>query len=92
MCEDSRILPWHEEQLRDVIICLSCWNPVPGWDHEHCAFCWEKFAEQKGCLRAGYATEDGRHWICPECFQDLRGRFGWQVQEVASACMEVEGK
>jgi len=21
------------------------WPPRPGWDHDHCAFCWAKFAE-----------------------------------------------
>jgi hypothetical protein len=32
-------------------------------------------------LLAGYVTEDGRHWICKECFNDFREQFEWKVEE-----------
>ena len=34
------------------------------WDHEHCAFCWDKFSEYEGDLHEGYVTaDDKRTWI-----------------------------
>ena len=50
-------------------------------DHEHCAFCWAKFAAPRvpQAVQAGYATLDGLHWVCDTCFQDFRGAFGWCV-------------
>jgi len=53
----------------------------PDWDHDHCAFCWAKFAaiDGPGILNEGYATLDEAHWICPGCFSDFRERFRWQV-------------
>ena len=49
--------------------------------HEHCAFCWAKFAAPRvpQAVQAGYATLDGLHWVCDTCFQDFRGPFGWCV-------------
>ena len=51
------------------------------WDHDHCAFCWKKFMERTtpNVEHAGYATADQKHWICRQCFDDLRDRFGWVV-------------
>ena len=53
----------------------------PGWDHDHCEFCWAKFAgpEVPDTLHAGYATHDRYHWVCPPCVADFREGFGWQV-------------
>ncbi|HEX5173378.1 MAG TPA: hypothetical protein VFV91_04460 [Gaiellaceae bacterium] len=60
-------------------------------DHDHCAFCWRKFMEDTNPLRepdslgAGYAAvdrppgEDDYYWVCDECFEDFRDRFGWSV-------------
>jgi hypothetical protein len=55
--------------------------PRPGWDHDHCAFCWTKFAgpETPDTLHAGYATLDRYYWICAQCFADFREVFEWQV-------------
>lgn len=60
------------------------------WDHDHCHFCYDKaFSERyDGDLREGWTTPGpaGRplaeqqpdyHWVCPECFDRLRERFGW---------------
>ncbi|MBE5811505.1 MAG: hypothetical protein E7318_11320 [Clostridiales bacterium] len=54
-------------------------------DHDHCAFCWDKFAEYNGCLQEGYCTEAGNNWICEACFNDFRERFGWRVKSCSSA-------
>ena len=53
--------------------------PSPEKDHEHCAFCWEKFGEQKDMIHSGYRTEDGKHWICEQCFEDFKSTFQWIV-------------
>ena len=49
-------------------------RPRAEWDHDHCAFCWAKFADVDGpeILREGYATPDDYYWICPTCFTDFR--------------------
>ena len=54
-----------------------------GWDHDHCEFCWETFAQEgtPRSLAEGFATEDGYHWICRSCFDDFRERFGWSLIE-----------
>lgn len=46
--------------------------------HEHCEFCWEKALTDKACTF--YCTEDMYHWICEECFNDFKEKFGWQVK------------
>lgn len=55
--------------------------PRPGWDHDHCAFCWAKFTESDGpsTLQEGYVTEDNYYWICPQCFADFQNDFQWTI-------------
>jgi hypothetical protein len=56
------------------------------WDHDHCAACWAKFAEDDGLdqLHEGYATGPdypkgaGYDWVCPTCFADLADVLGWR--------------
>lgn len=50
-------------------------SPKPGWDHDHCEFCWAKFPEE---WEAGYCTLDGQHWICLVCYRDFKAQFGWR--------------
>jgi hypothetical protein len=63
--------------------------PRPGWDHEHCTFCWAKFmpaGAQPGdpeILTEGYVSEADR-WICEGCFADFRDEFGWTVREAGT--------
>jgi hypothetical protein len=55
--------------------------PRPSWDHDHCIFCWAKFAEQPGpaILVAGYSTVPTNHeWVCPSCFEEFADRFAWR--------------
>ncbi len=57
-------------------------NPKnPGWNHDHCDFCWATFCLGKysDCLKEGYATLDDYHWICPMCFEDFKELFDWHV-------------
>jgi hypothetical protein len=61
------------------------WAEVPApdedWDHDHCAFCWDKFMQ--GCddtLTEGYVTTDGQHWICKPCFEDFKQEFEFKVE------------
>lgn len=46
------------------------------WDHEHCAFCFEKFSELDGDLHEGYCTspDNGKsaYWVCENCFMDFK--------------------
>ena len=58
----------------------------PKWDHDHCAFCWEKFMvdDHPDVLHEGYATLDDYHWICERCFQDFREQFRWTVVDDAT--------
>ena len=49
--------------------------------HEHCEFCWEKALTDK----AGefYCTQDFKHWICLECFNDFKDMFHWNIADKA---------
>jgi hypothetical protein len=64
--------------------------PSPSWDHDHCAFCWRKLAEQGDAARAGWQTEDERQWICDECFADLREPLGFVVTDESTPARGVE--
>lgn len=46
--------------------------------HEHCEFCMEKAEALKECVF--YCTKDLRRWICAECFEDFKERFGWEAK------------
>lgn len=59
--------------------------PSKRWDHDHCAACWAKFADFDGpeILHEGYTTiaeskwGADYHWVCPQCFSDLRELMEW---------------
>lgn len=45
-------------------------------DHDHCELCWQKFcAFEDEDEHVGYATLDGRHWLCADCFDEVRDHF-----------------
>lgn len=47
------------EYLRGVTLVRKNWGrPKPDWGHDHCAFCWAKFADADGpeFLHEGYTT------------------------------------
>ena len=77
--DDWRLLPSHE-RLHGLTLVHQLWKPAnPSNDHDHCEFCWEKFADYDGCLHDGYSTEDHESWICEVCFQNFKERFQWRV-------------
>lgn len=79
--DDPRILPWHAERLAGVTLVHQPWESAnPQNDHDHCAFCWAKFADYDDCLHEGYSTEKREDWICEACFTDFRDRFQWRVK------------
>src|SRR5947207_1634048 len=55
----------------------------PGWDHDHCEFCWAKFMLDgaPNTLAAGYCTPDEYRWICPKCFADFTEEFEFNLEK-----------
>jgi hypothetical protein len=81
MSSDDWRLRGQEGYLQSASLRWEGWRcERPEWDHDHCAFCWAKFAEQKEerFLNAGFTN--GYHWVCASCFEDFRDRFGWRVE------------
>ena len=45
-------------------------------DHDHCELCWQSLcAVANGDRQEGYTTLDGAHWLCPDCFDEVRHHF-----------------
>jgi hypothetical protein len=74
--------------LRGVVLEPRRWHaPSEHWDHDHCSCCWVKFAEWEGpeIQHSGYTTTDeyehgaGYHWVCEECFRDLKDEMNWRL-------------
>jgi hypothetical protein len=81
--EDWR-LHGQEKYLTGLTLYKKRWvSDDPQWDHDHCEFCMVKFmdVDEPDVLREGYATADNYRWICNECFNDFRDRFGWTLVE-----------
>jgi hypothetical protein len=66
----------------------------PGWDHDHCAGCFAKFAEfdipGERVEHEGYATTSAYprgadyEWVCVSCFGLFRDEMGWrEIREPA---------
>lgn len=54
--------------------------------HEHCEFCMEKVTMDKE--GEFYCTTDMQHWVCSECINDFKERFGWNVVQNEGECGE----
>jgi hypothetical protein len=77
-------LQGQERYLKGVPLRRAAYRPYrEGWDHDHCAFCWRKFALHGGDFTEGYVTKDGYHWICEPCYQDFKTAFEWTVASEA---------
>lgn len=77
-------LTGQEEYLFGVLLYWRRWTQTrEGWDHDHCAFCWAKFAAYDGpeILHEGYTDADEYRWICRPCFEDFRERFAWKLPD-----------
>jgi len=67
-----------EEYLLGVRLTHKAYTPYrPGWEHDHCEFCGNKFSLREGDLKRGYATDDNYRWVCEPCFEDFREEFRW---------------
>lgn len=75
-------LQGQEQNLKGVTLYWKRYKVTrENWDHDHCEFCWAKFAELDGSdiFHEGYTTEDEYNWICKHCFDDFRDMFNWKV-------------
>jgi len=71
-----------EEYLRGVRLLHMAYVPYrPGWEHDHCEFCYARLSQSEGDLQVGYTTTDHYRWICEDCFADFCDEFEWKVQE-----------
>ena len=80
-------LTGQDKYLTGVTLIRRQWRePRPGWDHDHCEFCLEKFGDERlgDVLREGWTTPDEYRWICDECFSDFKDQFKWRVQETTN--------
>lgn len=74
--EDWR-LQGQERYLQGATLHRRKWVEArPGWDHDHCEFCGDKFPLDHA---EGYTTNDQYRWVCGTCFDDFRERFQWQL-------------
>lgn len=88
--EDDWRLTGQEKFIRGNVLHWARYTqPSPTWDHDHCEFCFTRFAEPAAgyhdAQSFGYTTEDNYNWICKECFDDFRERFGWELRESTAA-------
>ncbi len=73
-----------EDKLKNIPLYRIPFTPLsPGWDHEHCVFCWDKFSAHDNCLKEGFCTakenSPDAYWICPQCYNDFKEMFGWHT-------------
>lgn len=76
--DDDWRLRGQERYLANATLFWRPWRQSRlGWDHDHCAFCWVKFAEfdLPGILHEGYTTDDEYYWVCGHCAKDFGNRF-----------------
>ena len=48
-------------------------------EHEHCEFCWETISSHLDAINVGYCTDNLYRWVCPNCFNELKQLFHWEV-------------
>ncbi len=49
-----------------------------GWNHEHCAFCWQRISALEGDESIGYLSEG--EWICETCYRRyIKSGFGRKI-------------
>lgn len=68
-----------ERYLTGATLFWRAWHETrPGWDHDHCDFCWAKFMDcddVPAALRSGYTTDDEHTWVCAGCALDFAARL-----------------
>ena len=73
-----------ENYLRGVTLHWSMWTETrPGWDHDHCAFCFAEIADSRHpkAMHEGYTDAEDYHWICMTCFDDFKELFDWRLDD-----------
>jgi hypothetical protein len=76
-------LQGQERWLSSATLFWRSWRESrPGWDHDHCAFCWKKIApiDMPDTLHEGYTTDDEYYWVCASCAADFTLRFGFTLK------------
>ena len=81
--KDSR-LTGKKFNLMGVTLIRCSYRPnldYPEGDYDHCEFCFKKFSLDNSidAIRAGYATLNEYHWICPDCFENFKETYIWKV-------------
>ena len=77
---DDWRLNGQEEYLFGVKLYKRKFESWLGWDHTHCDFCWAKISDvAENSFREGYCTDDETHWVCEECYNDFKDKFGWKL-------------
>jgi hypothetical protein len=84
--DDDYRLEWHKDYLQGLRLrWLPYKQPSAAWDHDHCEFCWQRFAEPASHYTdakfIGYVTSNGGPdwWICEKCANDLKERYAWEL-------------
>jgi hypothetical protein len=73
------------KRLKGEHLQFKQYRSSPGWDHDHCILCFKKLAEWDGpdIAHEGYTTlADYKfgadyHWVCRQCFSELREIMQW---------------
>lgn len=81
MENDWRLFREQDKYLKGVLLVEQSYKSNnPFNDHDHCEFCMAKFGKENGELKQGYSTEDNSIWICPQCYNDFKEQFEWNVR------------
>ena len=83
---DWRLTKSHENIKKEKEWKFKIYTPRrETWEHEHCVLCGDKISQYENTIHEGYtSTSKGRKdywWLCPECFNDFKEMFGWEVVE-----------
>ena len=66
-------LSGQEKYLKGIAFELKTWcSYKPGWDHDHCEFCYDKISSLDDCIHEAYVSADNKYWICKKCYEDFR--------------------
>jgi hypothetical protein len=82
-----------EKYLKGIVIQRKSWTETrEGWDHDHCSFCGEKFADERipDALKEGYTDNEEYYWICDTCFIDFKDLFDWVIVEASSEARRAD--
>ena len=65
-----------EKYLSGKHVSLKKWvSNNSNWDHDHCEFCMIKISSSVEDVNEAYVTDDNKHWICKQCFNDFSYLF-----------------